>query len=366
MFVTLGIGLPIATIATAVAITKYHLNGEDLSKFDGVTPDAEFDTDPNSEGAQAVNEYLRKKFIAPAQEKISQKEKLARKRRMFDEIGLIRDFDCEFRSDTAVFDGIEVDGEWTLPEGADPDKRILYLHGGANTVGSAISHRPIITNLANRTRCAIFAPNYRLLPENARIDGIKDCRAAYQWLCDHGPEGARPAKSVAIGGDSAGANLTLSIINWIRDSDIRKPDAAFVISPATDSTCTSPSLRENIDTDLMLQPLAAPLLKIPRPALLWALWRTNKISPSDPVVSPVFSDLSDLPPILIHVSSAEILFDDARRYAAKAKAAGSPVTLHIWHHMAHVWHAFDRMLPEAHDAFDDIAKFLKKNGCTNS
>ena len=283
---------------------------------------------------------------------------------MFDDIGLTREFDCEFKPATAVFDSLEVTGEWTMPEGVNPFRRILYLHGGANTVGSAISHRPIITNIANRTGCAVFAANYRLMPENARIDGIEDCRAAYQWICENGPDGPAAAETVAIGGDSAGANLTLSLINWIRDNKLRAADAAFVISPAVDATCTSPSLRDNIETDLMLQPLAAPLLKVPRPVLLWGLWKTNTMSPANPIISPVFADLSNLPPTLIHVSSAELLYDDARRYAAKAKAAGSPVKLHVWRHMAHVWHAFDRMLPEAHDAMDDIAAFLKAQGAT--
>lgn len=363
MFVTLGIGAPIAAIASAVAITKFHLNGEDLSKYDaGYTPD--FTPDPNSKGAKEVSEYLQENFIKPAAGEGSAEEKLAAKRKRFDQIGLTREFDCEFKNDVATINGLSVDGEWTLPKGADPARRILYLHGGANTVGSAISHRPIITNMANRTGCAVFAPNYRLMPENKRIDGVKDCRAAYEWICENGPDGPTTAETVAIGGDSAGANLTLSLINWARDNGKRAADAVFVISPATDSTCTSPSLKENLDTDLMLQPLAAPLMKVPRTVLLWGLWRTNRMSPANPIVSPIFADLSNLPPTLIHVSSAELLYDDARRYAAKREVQGSPAKIQIWDHMCHVWHAFDRMLPEAHEAMDEIAAFLKDHDAT--
>lgn len=364
MLATLTIGLPVLGIGAVAAITRYHLNGEDLSKFDTPEIPVTFDTDPATAGAQAVRDYLKEKFIKPAAEPGSRAEKLAKKRKMFDEIGLSREFDCTFVPATATIGATSVTGEWTVPENADPSRRLLYLHGGANTVGSAISHRPIITNIANRTGCVVYAPNYRLMPENTRMAGVEDCRAAYEWICENGPDGPATAKSVAIGGDSAGANLTLSLINWVRDEAKRAADAVFVISPAVDSTCTSPSIKENFDTDLMLKPLAGPLLKTPRPILLWGLWRASKISPADPVVSPIFADLSNLPPTLVHVSAAEMLYDDARRYVTKAKAAGSPATLQSWAHMAHVWHAFDRMLPEAHDAFDEIAKFLSDNGAT--
>lgn len=364
MFFTLGIGAPVAAIGAAAAITRYHLNGEDLSKYDGAGYEPDFSPDPNSDGAKEVRTYLVENFIKPASTSGSAKDKLAAKRKRFDDIGLTREFDCEFHDVAFTSDGVEITGEWTQPANCDPSRRILYLHGGANTVGSAVSHRPIITNIANRTGCAVFAPNYRLMPENPRMAGIKDCRAAYEWVCEYGPDGAAPAKSVAIGGDSAGANLALSLINWVRDEGKRKPDAVFVISPPTDTTCTSPSLKGNYKTDLMLQPLAGPILKIPHPVLLWGLWRTNRISPANPVVSPIFADLSDLPPTLVHVSAAEMLYDDARRYAAKRSECGAPVKLQIWDHMPHVWHAFDRMLPEAHDAFDGIASFLKENEAT--
>ena len=364
LHIAFAVGAPAAALAgvAAAAVTRYHLSGEDLSKYDGAAFPITFRTDPNSEGARATRDYLVENFIKPAAAKGSAKDKLAARRKRFDNIGLSRDFDCEFRDDVVKVGKIKVTGEWTLPEDCDPSRRILYLHGGAHTVGSALSHRPIITNLANRTGCAVFAPNYRLLPEHARIKGVLDCRAAYEWICENGPDGKAKAKSIAIGGDSAGGNLALSVINWIRDAKKRTPDAVVAISPAVDSAFTSPSLKTNYQTDIMLQPLAEPLLKIPHAVLLWGLWRGNRMSPSDPVISPVYADLADLPPTLIHVSAHEMLYDDARRYAAKREASGSPAEIQIWDHVPHVWHAFDRMLPEAHDALDEIAAFLKAQG----
>ena len=360
----LAIGAPVAAVAgiAAAAVTRFHLSGEDLSKYDDANFAVDFNPDPNSPGLREVNDYLTENFIMPAAAEGRSKDKLAAKRKRFDEIGLTRKFDCEFRDDIAKIGKVSVAGEWTLPKECDPARRLLYIHGGAHTVGSAVSHRPIITNLANRTGCAVFAPNYRLLPENPRMAGIIDCRTAYEWIAANGPDGRAKATSIAIGGDSAGGNLSLSVINWARDEKKRAPDAVFTISPATDTTFTSPSLRDNFETDIMLQPIAESLLKVPHPVLLWALWRGNRISPANPVVSPVFADLSDLPPTLIHVSAKEILYDDARRYAAKRAAAGAPAEIQIWDHMPHVWHAFDRMLPEAHDALDEIANFLRAHG----
>lgn len=356
-----SIAAPIIGVTTAAAITKFHLDGEDLSKYDEATP-VSFHPDANSPGAEAVKEYLRENFIKPAKAKGSRREKLMAKRERFERNGLNREFNCAFTPATAKIGEAEVTGEWVQADGADPDKRILYLHGGAHTVGSAISHRAVTTNIAERTGCSVFAANYRLMPENSRMDGVEDCRIAYRWILEHGPSGAAPVKKLAIAGDSAGGNLTLSTINWVRDTGLRPADAVIAISPATDGTCSSPSIRENFETDLMLKPLVGRMLKIPRPALLWVFWSMNKISPSSPIISPIFADLSGLPPTLVQVSAAEMLYDDARRYVAKAKAQGSPATLQSWAHMAHVFQAFDQMLPEAHQAFDEMAKFLKNNG----
>jgi len=364
-YAALAVGAPAVAVAgvAAAAVTKFHLSGEDLSKYDADFP-VDVSPDPNSEGLKKVHDYLVENFIKPAAATGSAKDKLAAKRKRFDEVGLAREFDVVYRDDIARAGKLKVTGEWTLPPDCDTSRRILYIHGGAHTVGSAVSHRGIISNLAERTGCAVFAPNYRLLPENPRMAGIEDCRAAYEWICKNGPDGRAKAASVAVGGDSAGGNLALSVINWVRDEKKRAPDAAFAISPATDSTLTSPSIRENYKTDTMLQPLVEPVMKIPHAVLLWALWRGNRMSPANPAASPIFADLSNLPPTLVHVSASEMLLDDARRYAAKRAANGSPIDLQIWDHMPHVWHAFDRMLPEAHQGLDGIAAYLKDHGAT--
>lgn len=253
-------------------------------------------------------------------------------------------------------DGIS--GEWVQSPGVDTRRRVLYIHGGAWFAGSPLSHRPVTDKLSRTLNAAVFALDYRLLPEYRRIDGIIDCREGYRWILHNGPEDAEPPEFLLVAGDSAGGSLTLDVIAWARDSALRMPDAAVVLSPSTDTTMTSPSLRDNIDTDPMLGPTFAKLLKVPTPLLWWFYWFSWRIPPGDARVSPLRGNLEKLPPVLILASEAEMLIDDARRYAAKAQAAGSPVQLQTWPHMVHVWPMFTPELPEAEAAYATIAEFV--------
>ncbi|MCB2019503.1 MAG: alpha/beta hydrolase [Burkholderiaceae bacterium] len=252
-----------------------------------------------------------------------------------------------------------VPAEWVLAPGADPARRTLYIHGGAYTAGSPRSHRSITARFAEITGGAVLAIDYRLMPEHSRRAGIDDCRSAYRWILAHGPDGASPATAVFVAGDSAGGNLTLSLIAWVRDAGLRAPDAAVALSPSTDSTLGSPSLKANLATDPMLGPVFGYLARIPRSALLFGAWLSSRVRPSDPLVSPLIGELSGLPPLLIQASQNEMLIDDARRYVHKAAAAGSPVRLQTWAHMVHVWQIFDPALPQARQAFDEIRKFIE-------
>jgi len=348
--------LPLVPIAAIAGVTKFKLSGENLTKYH-VPHDVTFQVDPDSDGMKAVTEYLIENFINPAK-KGQAKSRLKDKRARFEQAGLSRSFDCEHRPDVIILKDRSLSGEWTLVDGASPGRRILYFHGGAFTVGSAISHRAITYNLAKRTKAAVFAVNYRLMPEHSRMDIHADAMAAYDWILANGPHGPRKAQRLAIGGDSAGANLTLALLPWIRSTSRRAPHAAFVFSAPVDTTFQSPSLRGNFKTDLMLQPLAGPMLKIPRSALLWLSWKQLGLSPADPVVSPIMADLHGLPPILMQVSRHEMLFDDSLRYAEKVRRAGSDVTLQSWNHLPHVFQIFDNMLPEAAKAMDEVAGFL--------
>jgi acetyl esterase/lipase len=351
-------------IALTVALVIWfagarYVRGADLSLFDNVGRDQPQPSRQRFSSGAAQNAEHRAVIaslggIAGTLKGTPRAKHLDLLRNYMDNLFAHRTFDAQF----ITVDAGGVAAEWVLAPGADPTRRTLYIHGGAWMMGSPRSHRTITTKFSEITGGAVLAIDYRLMPEHPRMAGIDDCRVAYRWMLEHGPEGNAPASAVYVAGDSAGGNLTLSLIAWVRDQGLRAPDAAVALSPATDGTLGSPSLRANIATDAMLGPLFGPLAKVPRSALLWVAWFQHRIRPNDPVVSPVFGDLSNLPPVLIHASDQEMLLDDSVRYTNKARAAGSAVTLQTWNHMVHVWHIFDPDLTEARQGFDEIAKFL--------
>ena len=253
-----------------------------------------------------------------------------------------------------------VSAEWVIAEGAHPDRRILYIHGGAFMMGSPRSHREITTTLSRIAGASVLVIDYRLTPEHSRIACIEDCQTAYKWLLENGPEGRVGAPDVFyIAGDSAGGNLTLMTIEWARDVGLRAVNAALALSPLTDSTFGSPSMRSNVETDHMLGSSVGPITKVPKIMLPWVGLMMSRVRPSDTRVSPVYGDLAGLPPTLVQASEAEMLLDDARRWVNKASDAGTEVTLETWPHVLHVWHFFGEQMPEAREAFESIGRFLK-------
>lgn len=281
---------------------------------------------------------------------------LADLRAQIDEIGAQLELDVEI----SPVDAGGVPAEWVLAPASDPDRRLLYIHGGAFVMGSPRSHRAITARLAAITGSAVLAIDYRLMPEHPRLACVEDCRVAWRWLVDHGPEGASPVRQLLVAGDSAGGNLALVMTAWARDAGVRQADAAIALSPGTDGTLASPSLRRNIDTDPMLGPMFGRVARAPRSMTLWFGWISNRVRPSHPDLSPLHGELHDLPPTLVQASLAEMLLDDAVRYVNKARAAGSPVTLQTWPHMLHVWHIFvEEDVPEARHAFDEIEAWVR-------
>ncbi|MEH6593329.1 MAG: alpha/beta hydrolase [Halioglobus sp.] len=337
-------------ILLLLAYSVLFLRGEDLSYLDSnVIPVPVGDP---SEAHHAVVASLGE--MSSMGSSGSRQSRVAAIRSYMDAMSDNREFTSEFRP----VNQDNIRGEWVLAPGVDPGRRLLYIHGGAWMAGSPKSHRTITDRLSRLANAAVFALDYRLLPENSRQEGIEDCRNAYQWILSNGPEGPLDLDFLAVAGDSAGGNLTLSVIAWARDNGLRAADAAIAFSPATDVTLTAPSLAGNVSSDPMLGPAFGKLIVVPKLLLWWASVFTNRMRPSDPVASPLRGDLSGLPPVLVQVSEAEMLFDDARRYVAKAQAAGSPVVLQSWPHMVHVWQIFTPELPEANDAYDNIAEFL--------
>jgi acetyl esterase/lipase len=320
-------------------------SGEDLSVYDHPVDAAGIEqfsrpTGPSREHRFAVAEI---EAIAPQLSGKSRKALLQFTREFMENVPAGKEFSCEFRP-------VDVDGV---------SAEMLYIHGGAFIAGSPNSHRTVTSRFSEVARAAVLAIDYRLMPENKRIEGINDCKTAYRWILENGPDEQGTAEVLFMGGDSAGGNLSLVMAAWARDEKLRAPDAVTVLSPLTDSSYSGPSIRNNLLTDTMLGPLFGGLLRIPKPILSWIFLIENRMRPSNPVVSPLFGNLSNLPPTLIQVSESEMLLDDARRYVNKARAAGSPVQLQSWQGLLHVWQIFHPEVPEAREAFDRIGEFLQ-------
>ncbi|KPP99418.1 alpha/beta hydrolase [Marinobacter sp. HL-58] len=251
-------------------------------------------------------------------------------------------------------------GEWVIAPGAQANRRILYIHGGSWIAGSPRSHRAITDRLSGLAQACVFAVDYRLMPENRYLDGINDCRRAYRWMLENGPDGKAPADFIVVAGDSAGGSHALGLIAWIRDEGLHRPDAAIALSPSTELMLTSLGRRANLATDPMLGPTVKKLSRVPLPLLWWGTVLGLRVLPTSPIASPLRGKLHNLPPTLIQVSESELLLENAQRYVKKAQAAGSPVEIETWPDMVHVWHLFTPLLPEAEEAFGRIGAFLAR------
>jgi acetyl esterase/lipase len=331
--------------------------GEDLSAYDH-PPDAAAcesfgsPTGPSAEHRQAEANI---RAMGGQAARMPRGARLQFMRDFMENVPAGREFSCEFRP--ADLDGIP--GEWSLGPGADPARRVLYIHGGAFIAGSPNSHRTITSRFSEVAQASVLAVDYRLMPEHRRGDGIADCQAAYRWILENGPAGPGRPQRLYLGGDSAGGNLALVLSAWARDEGLQMPDGVVALSPLTDSSYSGPSIRGNVMTDTLLGPLFSALLKVPRSVLAWLFFLENRFRPVDPRVSPLFGDLSKLPPTLVQASDCEMLFDDARRYVNKARAAGSPARLQIWPGLLHVWQILNPEVPEAMEAFAKIGDFVR-------
>ncbi|HEU4758596.1 MAG TPA: alpha/beta hydrolase [Dehalococcoidia bacterium] len=245
-------------------------------------------------------------------------------------------------------DAAGVPGHWvSTPQSAD-DRVIYYLHGGGYVIGSVNTHRSLISRLCRAAKARAFAIDYRLAPEHPFPAAVEDAAAAYRWLLSTGVD---PSRTV-IAGDSAGGGLTVATLLALRDAGDRLPAAAVCVSPWTDMEVRGESMISRAEVDPMIQR---------EEALKGAAAYLAGADPRHPLASPIHADLAGLPPLLIHVGTAETLLDDSTRLAERARAAGVDVTLEPWDDMFHVWHFFASMLPEGQQAIDRIGEFARRH-----
>ena len=238
--------------------------------------------------------------------------------------------------------------EWVLAPGANPDLRLLYLHGGGFVSGSGGFYLPLAAHISAAAGCAVLLPDYRLAPEHRFPAGIEDCVRAHEWMIANGPVGEAPALATFIAGDSAGGGLTLSTLLALRDRRLTLPAGGIPLSATSDFTLASESLETANDPII-----SARTMPIFREHYL------GTADPRDPLASPVFGNYRGVPPLLIQVGEHEMLRDDSIRVARKARSDGAQVTLEVWPGMFHVFQSHDPLLPEAREAIDHMARFIR-------
>jgi len=241
-----------------------------------------------------------------------------------------------------------VPAEWITTPGVVAERVIYYLHGGGYVMGSVNTHREMVSRLSRAANARVLILNYRLAPENPFPAAVDDSTTAYRWLLSIGVD---PTQLV-IAGDSAGGGLTVAALVALRDAGEPLPRAGVCISPWVDLECLGESMATKADIDPMVTRDSV---------LMLAKAYLGDANPRTPLASPLYADLAGLPPLLIQVGTTEALFDDAKRLADRARAAGVDVILEPWDDMIHVWHLFAAILPEGQQAIDRIGEFVRQH-----
>lgn len=240
-----------------------------------------------------------------------------------------------------------VPGEWVSAPGAASDRVILCLHGGGYTMGSSKATHVVASFLSVASGCRVLCIDYRLAPEHPFPAALEDTIAAYHWLLDQGISHSR----IILVGFSAGGGLALSTLVSLRDAHVPLPAGAVLISPWTDLAGAGESVVTRAEAD--------PWLTDEMNQYHAALYANGK-DLRHPLISPLYADMQGLPPLLIHVGSDEIMLDDSRRVAERAKAAGVEVTLEVWEELWHVFHVFAYRLAEGKQAIEQVGQFIRK------
>ncbi|KVK74434.1 alpha/beta hydrolase [Burkholderia ubonensis] len=251
-------------------------------------------------------------------------------------------------------DGVR--GRWFTPtqDGKPCAKRIvLYIHGGGFYSGSSSTHRALVAQLAKTADANVFAVDYRLLPEATYPSQIDDVLRAWDWMIGKGYTPDR----VVVAGESVGGNLAIELSLRLREQHRSLPAALFLMSPVTDLAATGESMVDNGNRDPIIQ--RASMVLVSHAYL-------GDVAPSNPDVSPLYANLRGLPPMLIQVGSTETLLDDAVRLARRAGNMGVPVSLEIWPNMIHQWQLFPLTIPDARNAIQDGATFVRAHTVTDN
>jgi epsilon-lactone hydrolase len=230
-------------------------------------------------------------------------------------------------------------------DGVEPRHVVLYFHGGVYVMGDAFLAADLASQVGRRTAARVISVDYRLAPEHPYPAAVDDALAAYQALLDSGTD----PSGIAFAGESAGGGLAIATMVNARDHGLPLPAAAFAMSPYADLTLAGTTMETKRKADPLLSPesLAA---RVPD--------YTSGQDAALGLISPIFADLSGLPPLIIQAGTHEVLLDDAIRLAQRAATADVEVTLDITPGVPHVFQAYYPILDEAGAALDRAGQLL--------
>jgi len=253
----------------------------------------------------------------------------------------VKPADIEFEA--ADLDGVAV--EWIIPARAHPSRILFHLHGGGYVLGNPAGSRNFTSLFARLAKCRVVSVDYRLAPEQPFPAALEDAVRAYGALLAQ----SKDARSIAIGGESAGGGLAVATLVEARRQGFVMPAALIAISPWTDMRCQAQSFDSKASVDPLLTRRS---LREMADAYLGAA------DARDGRASPALADLSGLPPMLIHAGSDEVLLDDSIALLDAASVAQVEAQLVVWAGMIHVWHMFHAMLPQGAEAMTQLAVFV--------
>lgn len=269
------------------------------------------------------------------------------RRQRLDEVGSIWPMAGDVSLETLDLDGVP--GEASIVPGSGPSRVLLFFHGGGYCSGSIVSHRRMVTEVGRAGGVRTIAVGFRLAPEHPFPAAYDDALTAWRWLRRQGIA----ANRIIVGGDSAGGGLTLALALRLRDADEELPSCLWLVSPWTDLTMSGATLTTKDAVD--------PLIHKDYLSELADAYVPARMARTDPRVSPLFADLSGLPPILIQVGSEETLLDDSARLASAVGSARVSVTLEIWPNMIHAWALWNAKLEAGQRSLAMAGAFMRRH-----
>ncbi len=226
---------------------------------------------------------------------------------------------------------------------------IFYLHGGGYCFGSSLTtHKVGLTKLAKQTGSVCYSVDYRLAPEHQYPAALDDALTAWKHIVSQNPN-----CNIILAGDSAGGGLSLALMMYLRDNNEQIPDGLVLFSPWTDLTCSGETYETKANYD--------PMFTTNMTKDSANIYVPEDVKKTDPYISPLYGDFTNLPRTLVLVGGNEILLDDSRLFAQKAEKSGVDIEIDIWPSMFHDWWLFGSFIPETKQVLDKVTNWINND-----